>query len=72
MKLLTVLAGLVAAAAARPDGAPDITPVCVDMVPNHGDNIPRTSDAPYSITLDADSYSPGDVLQGLQTCRAPI
>ena len=37
---------------------------CESMMPRHGSAVPQTSPPPYTITLNATSYSPNDVIEG--------
>ena len=37
---------------------------CGSMMPRHGSAVPQTSPSPYTITLNATSYSPNDVIEG--------
>ena len=56
-----VMVLLFAVVAAYPDGAP--LSVCDSMMPKHG-AAPQKSRSPYTITLNATTYSPKDVING--------
>jgi len=42
----------------------DLTPVCLTMLPAHGDAQPQNSSAPYKVTLNKTKTAPGDVVSG--------
>ena len=46
---LTFAAQLVFLVVARPEGAPENEMVCIEMTPDHGENEPQTTEAPYSM-----------------------
>ena len=60
---LTLAAQLVFLVVARPEGAPENEMVCIAMTPDHGENEPQTTAAPYSMILSQNTYLPGDIIQ---------
>ena len=60
---LTFASQLVFLVVALPDGAPENEMVCIEMTPDHGDNEPQTTEAPYSMILSQNTYLPGDIIQ---------
>ena len=60
---LTFAAQLVFLVVARPEGAPENEMVCIEMTPDHGENEPQTTEAPYSMILSQNTYLPGDIIQ---------